>query len=266
MQQHHDLFALDQFDFDEAQRVRITAFCSWYDTAMKTRDATLPLTITVVVAGTNEPSNSNLLADTMTEAMKTAYPDIVIHKVRLKDLSIGHFNLECYGPSCPIDGLSHVQSLIEKSDGVIIATPIWNFGVPAHLKNLIDRMGSFALDESRSLGTLEGKPFYLIFTAGMPKAAWPFLRKTVSGVSIAIQYFGGSVLGTFFEGGCTRGRGVFGLVVDKRPATLNRIREKGVIFARNVHTFAQTKSLPLRYRLIKKFVRFSQLTKRKLGL
>lgn len=227
---------------------------------------TTPITVTAIVAGTNEHSNSGMLADMMIEGMKSVAPDIVIHRVRLKDLSIGHFNLECYGPSCPIDGLSHVQSLIEASDGVIIATPIWNFGVPAHLKNLIDRMGSFALDDSRSLGTLAGKPFFLIYTAGMPKAAWPFLRKTVSGVAIAIQYFGGSVLGTFFEGGCTLGRGKFGLVVDKRPATLNRARESGATFARSVENFARTGTLPLKYRLIKKFVRLSQRVKRKLGL
>jgi multimeric flavodoxin WrbA len=224
------------------------------------------LTIVVIVAGTNDPSNSDTLADAMIAGMQQSQPTAIINKVRLKDLSIGHFNIACYGNNCPIDDLTHVESMIQKAQGVVFATPIWNFGVPAHLKNLIDRMGSFALDEHRSIGTLEGKPFFLIFTAGMPKAAWPFLRKTVSGIGIAIQYFGGSVLGTHFEGGCTRGRGKFGLVVDKRPATLKRAKENGIIFARNVNAFAQTKSLPLRFRLIKKFVRVSQLLKRKLGM
>ena len=191
---------------------------------------------------------------------------MIVNKVRLKDLSIGHFDLTCYGPSCPIDGLTHVQSFIEESHGVIIATPVWNFGVPAHLKNLIDRMGSFALDPSRSLGTFNGKPFFLIFTAGMPKAAWPFLRKSVSHIPIALQYFGGSVLGTLFEGSCTKGRGNFGLVVDKRPKTLSSAKEKGAAFALQVQTFKHTNVLPLRFVLIKKFVRFSQGIKKKLGL
>ncbi len=233
---------------------------------MKTGHPKGPLTITVIIAGTNEPSNSNVIAQAMIEGMKSAYPDIVVKSMRLKDLAIGHFNLDCYGPSCPIDELTTVQSSIEQSDGVIIATPVWNFGIPAHLKNMIDRMGTFALDASHSVGTLNGKPFFLIFTAGMPKAAWPFLRKTVSGVGIAIQYFGGSVLGTLFEGSCTPGRGTFGLVVDKRPATLERTRNKGAVFARQVKAFADTGSLPLRFLLIKKFVRTMQRTKRKLGL
>ncbi len=233
---------------------------------MKAIDPTKPLTITVIVAGTNEPSNSNMLADTMIEGMKVAFPGMIVNKVRLKDVSIGHFNLDCYGPSCPIDGLTHVQSFIEQSDGVIIATPVWNFGVPAHLKNLIDRMGAFALDPSHSLGTFNGKPFFLIFTAGMPKAAWPFVRKTVSHVPIALQYFGGSVLGTLFEGGCTKGRGVFGLVVDQRPQSLSLAKEKGAVFAKQVQNFKHTGTLPLRYVLIKKFVRLSQRIKKKLGL
>jgi len=240
--------------------------CPWYDVRMKTIDPTRPLTVTVIVAGTNEPSNSNMLADTMIEGMKGEFPQMIVNKVRLKDISIGHFNLECYGTSCPIDGLTHVQSFLQESHGVVIATPVWNFGVPAHLKNLIDRMGAFALDPSRSLGTFSGTPFFLIFTAGMPKAAWPFVRKTVSHVPIAIQYFGGSVLGTHFEGACTKGRGVFGLVVDKRPQSLSAAKQKGAAFARHVQAFKHTGTLPLRYLLIKKFVRLSQRIKKKLGL
>lgn len=223
-----------------------------------------PVRIAVIVAGTNEPSNSNALADAMIEGMRGE--GVTVEKVRLKDLEIAHFNLSCYGSSCPVDGLTRVEKIIRESDGVVIATPMWNFSVPAHLKNLIDRMGGFALDESRSIGTLNGKPFFLIYTAGMPKAAWTLLRKTISHMPISIQYFGGSVLGTHFEGGCTLGRGNFGLVVDKRPASLQNMREKGAAFARSAERFKRTGVLPLTYRLIKKFVRFAQQVKKKLGL
>lgn len=222
--------------------------------------------ILVLVAGTNEPSNSNVLADAMIEGIRETFPESTIDKVRLKDVEILQFNLSCYGSACPVDGMTKVQSLLLSADGVIIASPVWNFGVPAHLKNFIDRMGAFALDATHSVGTLHGKPFFLIYTAGAPKTAWPLFRRTLSSVSIAIQYFGGSVLGTFFEGGCTLGRGVFGLVVDKRPERLQAMKEKGAEFAKHVSVFKETGILPLKYRLIKKFVRFSQLVKRRLGL
>ncbi len=222
--------------------------------------------ILIIVAGTNEPSNSNMLADTMADAMR-GVGNVTISKLRLKDLQMAHFGLECYGPHCPIDDLEKVRELMMKANAVVIATPVWNFSVPAHLKNLIDRMGAFSLDEkSHSLGELHSKPFYLIFTGGMPNAGWQFLKRTTFHIPVSIQYFGGAVLGTYFEGGATLGRGIFGLVVDKRPASLEAIKRKGIDFARSVQSFQLTGVLPLKYRVLQKFVRFAQQVKKKLGL
>lgn len=224
-----------------------------------------PLSIIVIIAGTSEPSNSAMLAEAMAEGMRSI-GNAEIKIIRLKDIEIAHFNLSCYGPSCPIDGMTNVQRLIEAADAVVIASPVWNFGVPAHLKNLIDRMGSFALDETHSIGTLSGKPFYLIFTGGMPRTAWRFLRRSMGAIPIALQYFGASILGTHFEGGCTLGRGKFGLVVDKRPESLDGMRKQGMEFANVVKLYKATGLLPLRHRLIKKIVRWMQVVKRGLGM
>lgn len=222
--------------------------------------------ILILVAGTNDPSNSNALADAMIVGIKQARPDATVDKVRLKDIDIGHFNLSCYGQNCPLDGMTSVQSLLMQADGVVIATPMWNFSVPAHLKNFIDRMGAFALDASHSVGTLNGKPFFLIITAGMPKTAWPFIKKTISHLPIAIQYFGGTVLGTFFEGSCTLGRGVFGLVVDKRPERLQAMVQAGRQFASSIEVFKKTGMLPFSYRMKKNIIKMMQKIKRKMGL
>ena len=108
-----------------------------------------------------------------------------------------------------------MQKHVENASGLVIATPVWNFGVPAHLKNFIDRMGSFALDETRSRGTLNGKPFYIIFTGGAPKPAWTgLMKKTTAFVPEALRYFGATYIGHHFEPKCVKGRGKFGLVVD----------------------------------------------------
>ena len=128
---------------------------------MDTPNAAAATKILVIVAGTNEPSNSNVLADAMMEGVKST--GATVTKLRLKDMQIAHFGLECYGPHCPVDDLERVKAEIGSAHGVIIATPIWNFSVPAHLKNLIDRMGAFALDEqAHSLGQFHGKPFFLL--------------------------------------------------------------------------------------------------------
>ena len=88
-----------------------------------------------------------------------------------------------------VNAPARIEQLVQQSDGVVIASPLWNFSVPGHLKNLIDRMGSFCLDsESRSLGMLKGKPFYCILTGGTPIAAWYGLqKKTVSHLPVSIR-------------------------------------------------------------------------------
>ncbi len=222
--------------------------------------------ILILVAGTNEPSNAHVLAESMAEGLCESQ-QVTVKLVRLRDLKMAHFGLECYGPDCPIDDLEKVRSELLSADGVVIATPIWNFSVPAHLKNLIDRMGAFSLDpDSHSLGLLQGKPFYLIYTGGTPFTAWPLMKRTTSHVSVSLQYFGASILGMHFEPRCTLGSGTFGLVVDKRPRSLAAVRRKGLAFLRSVQEFQRTGKLPLKYRLIRTFVRFAQVIKKKLGL
>lgn len=202
--------------------------------------------ILVLVAGTNEPSNSNMLSDVFIQGMQQV-PGTDIDKLRLRDLTIEHFTLDFYAPQCnQEEDFCRVQKLMEQCSGFVIASPIWNFSVPAHLKNLIDRMGSFALDETRSKGTLGGKPFYIIFTGGAPMPAWAgLMQMTTSHVREAFRYFGATPVETYFEPKCTKGRGQFGLVVDERPETLSAIREKGKAFAETVKIFAETGKLPV---------------------
>ncbi len=52
-------------------------------------------------------------------------------------------------------------------------------------------------------------------------------------------------------------RGTFGLVVDKRPESLNRVRGKGASFAHFVRKFLESGRLPLRHRIIDK-TRFAE--------
>ncbi len=221
--------------------------------------------ITVLVAGTNEPSNSNVLADSFVEGLKQ-FEGMEVTKHRLKDEDMKHFTLDFYDPDTNQgESLAKLQSSIEESDGFVISTPIWNFGVPAHLKNFIDRMGSFALDETRSRGTLGGKPFYLIFTGGAPAPAWKgLMRKTTSFVPEALSYFGGTYVGNHFEGICTLGRGKFGLVVDQRPDSLASVKQKGLKFAKTVDAFLKTGKLPFVQRTRKKLMRIGEKIMKKI--
>ncbi|MEK7591679.1 MAG: NAD(P)H-dependent oxidoreductase [Patescibacteria group bacterium] len=214
--------------------------------------------ILVIVAGTNEPSNSNILADAFIEGVRKI-PDIEVTKFRLKDLSIDHFTLENYKKACLTkDDFCKIQEHIESSAGIVIASPIWNFSIPAHLKNLIDRMGAFALDEeTHSKGQLSGKPFFVIHTGGAPAIAWKALiYLTTIHLSEAIKYYGGIVIGRHFEPRCMTGKGKFGVVVDQRPATLGRMRAQGEHFAGIAKAYAETGKMPFFARVRYQFFTF----------
>ncbi|MBI5155890.1 NAD(P)H-dependent oxidoreductase [Candidatus Peregrinibacteria bacterium] len=211
--------------------------------------------ILILVAGTNEPSNSNVLADAFAEGARSV-SGIEVEKIRLKDLTIDHFTVENYKKTCVSDDdFCDLQEKIEAAKGIAIASPIWNFSVPAHLKNLIDRMGAFALDEeTHSQGQFGGKPFTFLFTGGVPVIAWKALMYvTTLHVSEAMKYYGATITGRSFEPRCQPAKGKFGLVVDKRPDSLAKARRNGVRFAKLTKLFSETGKLPLRIRLISSF-------------
>ncbi len=217
-------------------------------------------TILVLVAGTNTPSNSDALADACIQGIHQE-EGFHVEKIRLKTLQIEHFTIDVYDKSCSAqeEDFCKVQKLVEEAAGVVIATPIWNFSVPAHLKNLIDRMGSFALDETRSRGTLKGKPFSFIFTGGAPWAAWRGLMSmTTKHLPESIRYFGGTPIFTHFEPKCMKGRGTFGLVVDERPESLQAVRSLGQRFARIAKKHAETGELPMTKTFVKRIYRWGQ--------
>jgi len=215
--------------------------------------------ILILIAGTNDPSNSATLAKAFRDGIDEL-KGIKTEVLYLKDLEIEQFSLKHYDENFSYESdFIELQDLVQNSDGIVIATPVWNFGSPAHLKNFIDRMGSFALDETRSKGTLNGKPFYLIFTGGAPAPAWTgLMKKTTSYIPEAIKYFGGSILGTHFEPRCTLGKGKFGLVVDKRPESLKKMKDEGLKFALLAKEFKKSGKLPVKQNVLKHFYSLGQ--------
>lgn len=205
------------------------------------------MNIPLLVAGNNNPSNCDTLAGAFVQGMQANHA-VESEKVMLKDLDIAHFSLDFYKEDADQGAdFTKVQKLLQEANGFVIATPVWNFGVPGHLKNLIDRMGSFGLDtETRRNGTLQGKLFYIIFTGGAPFPAWKgMMQRTSSHVSEALKYFGASYMGHHFEGKCTTGPGQFGLVVDKRPESLEAVQKKGAEFANAVENYVRTGKAPV---------------------
>lgn len=223
------------------------------------------MNILVIIGGANQPSNSETLADAFARGAQET--GATIEKIHLRDMRLEDFSLRCYDPSfVPEADFVTIQSAMESADGIVIACPVWNFGIPGNLKNMIDRCGSFALDSTtRSIGQWKGKPFFLIVTGGAPTPAWKgLLRKTTSALPTSIRYFGGTHVGTHFEPRCTAGKGVFGLVVDKRPASIAAVHEQGVAFASLTKIYAETGGLPAKHSLQSVLLRFLQFVQKKL--
>lgn len=220
--------------------------------------------IACIVGGLNNPSNSETLARAFLEGATKAGAETQI--ILLRDKQIEPFTLQNYQPDWHVEpDFLEIQQAIESADGLLFASPIWNFGIPANFKNVIDRCGTFGLDaETRTVGQWGGKPFYLLYTGGAPHAAWRGLfHKTTSFVFTALQYFGGVHAGTHFEGRCMTAKGLFGLVVDKRPDSLSNVRNKGRTFAELVQYHAETGNLPLRLLMKRRFYQFGQYIQRK---
>ena len=211
--------------------------------------------ILALVAGTNDPSNTDVLCEAFLKGIRSAFPDVEITKFRLKDMQIKHFTLEDYHPHCTSeDDFCRLQEEVISADGLVFATPIWNFSVPAHLKNVIDRMGAFCLDEeTRTKGKLPGTPAFFLYTGGASLPLWKgLMRFTTSHLPEALRYYGATVIGRYFAGRCTQAKGTFGLVLDRRPGTLRAAQAKGESFAAIVHRYTKTKALPFRFILIGK--------------
>jgi multimeric flavodoxin WrbA len=217
--------------------------------------------ILALVAGTNVPSNADHLCDAFLAGVRSASSEATVTKINLKDTHIEHFTVEYYHPQCSShDDFCKLQELVEQADGMVIATPIWNFSVPAHLKNAIDRMGAFCLDEkTRTRGMLEGTPAFFLFTGGAPKSVWKgLMRFTTSHLPESLRYYGATIIGKFYEGQCTAGKGVFGLVIDQRTEVLKRAEAAGKRFAAIVERYTTKGKLPLRYHMIMRLYRFGQ--------
>lgn len=135
---------------------------------------------------------------------------VEIHKVHLTDIPIDHYSYE--NKTGPLPHETEFQKLCEriqhKTDGLVIATPTYNFSVPAQLKNFIDRMRFFGLDFSKRnklaqpVGKLHYLKTYFLVSGGTPNWAQKILFFTyppfwLRGVFL---YHGAQVMGSYYSG------------------------------------------------------------------
>ncbi|MEY4440391.1 MAG: hypothetical protein RLY49_17 [Candidatus Parcubacteria bacterium] len=178
----------------------------------KKRDILTDMSIeSKVIALSCSPSkgrNSDSMLDAFIEGIKTN-SNIVVEKIYLKDIQIETYDFENrLGPTEQEKNFEQLTQSLKCAQGLIVATPTYNFSVPAHLKNFIDRMRFFTLDFDhrnaigQPVGMLRYLKTYFLVSGGTPHWAQrilffafpPFWLRAV------FLYYGSVVYGALYSG------------------------------------------------------------------
>lgn len=164
-----------------------------------------------IIALSTSPSrgrNSDTMLDHFIEGVQTV-PGLTIEKIYLSDIPIDYYTYEnSKGVSPHEQKFGELVEKIKEAKGLVIAAPTYNFSVPGHLKNFIDRLRFVALDMehknalNQPVGKLRYLRTYFLVSGGTPVWAqkllfFAFPPFWLRGVFL---YFGAYVMGAFYTG------------------------------------------------------------------
>lgn len=189
-----------------------------------------------VIALSCSPSkgfNSDSMLDKFIEGFKESSKK-TIEKIYINDIPIDDYSFN--NKNGPLEHETLFKELCEKvikADALIIATPTYNFSIPARLKNFIDRIRFFALDfQNKSRlnqpgGKLEHLRVYFLVSGGTPLWAqkllfFAFPPFWLRGVFL---YYGSHCLGAMYSGD---------IKTKDNPKILEECKRRGKRFAKRL--------------------------------
>lgn len=190
-----------------------------------------------VIALSCSPShgyNSDTMLDNFIKGFKSASSKSV-EKIYLSDIPMDDYSFNNrLGPAEHETAFKELCGKVMKAEALVIATPTYNFSVPAKLKNFIDRIRYFALDFNNKsrLGQPGGKLGYLrvyfIVSGGTPTWAqkllfFAFPPFWLRGVFL---YMGSHCLGAIYSGN---------VKAFQTPSILKKCEVRGKKFAKDVN-------------------------------
>jgi FMN-dependent NADH-azoreductase len=182
------------------------------------------------------------MLDSFISGMK-ANEKVAIEKVYLDEIEIEYYNFNNrLGPTENEVKFKELTEKIKNSKGLVIATPTYNYSVPAKLKNFIDRLRFFALDFDNKtkfgqpVGMLGYLKTYFIVSGGTPTWAekilfFAFPAFWLRGVFL---YYGSHCLGAFYTGDVNS---------FKNEHLKKLMFKKGVKFAKQIENEAKNRPL-----------------------
>lgn len=153
--------------------------------------------------------NSDTMLDYFISGMKEI-EGIQVEKIYLQDIPIDFYTYE--NSKAPQDHEQKFKELTEKINneisGLVLATPTYNFSVPAHLKNFIDRIRFISLDLTKKnklgqpVGMLGHLKTYFLVSGGTPNWAEHILFFAFPSFWLrsVFLYFNAKVMGAFYSG------------------------------------------------------------------
>jgi len=192
-----------------------------------------PASIIALSCSPSHGRNSDTMLDAFIEGV-VQVQEVTITKIHLSDIPIEDFSFENrLGPTDSETAFASLAADIQQAQALVIATPTYNFSVPARLKNFIDRIRFISLDmEHRNtlnqpVGKLGHLKTYFLVSGGTPLWAqkllfFAFPPFWLRGVFL---YYGAHVLGALYTGD---------IVAFKNQRVLKKCRKEGKKFARQV--------------------------------
>ncbi|NCS99036.1 hypothetical protein GW764_02500 [Candidatus Parcubacteria bacterium] len=191
-----------------------------------------------IVAISSSPSkgrNSDTMLDHFISGMENYGKDLIsVEKFYLDDIYLDHYDYgNRLGPTEKEVDFKNLALKMDKADGIVIATPTYNFSVPASLKNLVDRIRFIALDLDKKnvLGQPVGKfkrhRMFFLVSGGSPKLVQKilFFLFPPFWLRVVFMYYGSFKLNAFYSGDTKS---------FQNPKILKKCFKKGERFAKRV--------------------------------
>ncbi len=201
-------------------------------------------TIIILHGSPEVESNSSTMAHEFAQAILKESPSTLIEHVYLRDIPFEYYS---YKAKTPLESETEFKTLtdkIQRADALVIATPAYNFSVPAKLKNFIDRIGFFALDYTKKTKLGQPRPqlqylrtFFLV-SGGTPCAMKKCLFFLFPDFWLwaIFQYYGAKTYGSLYGGNLS-----YTTPAKKDLDLLKKCQECGKSFIRKVEKNIKSK-------------------------
>lgn len=189
--------------------------------------------IVAIIGSPENNGNSETLLRAFLEGTKsTNSVDILVYD--LKDIPMENYNYRVRTPLHSEKEFCSLLKNIQRADCLIVATPTYNFSVPAKVNNFVDRLSYIALNykEKNIFGQPKGqlkklKTYFIVSggTSNLVKGIF-FPLFPDFWLQIVFWYYGASRVGSFYGGSLT----YVNHARNKRKL-LKKVRRKGKMLA-----------------------------------